>query len=77
MDTHWDRRPKAELLAELRKRRPVFGALEPGREPPVWHAEYAEADKQIREVLQDLYGMSDAEIDYAIESLNDYDDNDT
>ncbi len=67
-----------ELLKELKRLgRPVAGASPPGTKPPVWHAEYAEADKQIREVLQDLYGMSDAEIDYAIESLNDYDDNDT
>ena len=70
MDTHWAHRPKAELLEELRKRRPVAGALGPGREVPVLHAE---AGKQIREVLEDREGMTDAEIDEAIESLNDND----
>ncbi len=61
----WDRRPKAELIEELRNRRPVAGALGPGGEVPVWHDE---SNQQIRDVLKDRDGMTDAEIDEAIES---------
>ncbi len=55
----WDRRLKAELIEELRKRRPVAGAL------------HDESNQQIREVLKDRDGMTGAEIDDAIEALND------
>ena len=66
---------QSELLEKLRKlRRPMAGALGPGVKPPGLHAEDAAARKQMREELKKRYGMSDAEIDYAIESLNDYDD---
>jgi hypothetical protein len=61
----WDHRPKAELIEELRNRRPVAGALGPRGEVPVWHDE---SNQQIREVLKDRDGMTDAEIDEAIES---------
>ncbi len=65
----WDRRPKAELIAELwRNRYPVAGASSPGSELPAWEIE---KHRQIRAVLKDLHGMTDAEIDKAIESLND------
>ncbi len=56
-----------ELLEELGKLgRPVAGALPPGAEPPVWRKVTAQ---QIRDDLKNLYRMTDAEIDYAIESL--------
>ncbi len=61
----WDRRPTAELIEELRNRRPVAGALGPGGGVPVWHDE---SNQQIREVLKDRDGMTVAEIDEAIES---------
>jgi hypothetical protein len=43
----------------------VAGALGPRGEVPVWHDE---SNQQIREVLKDRDGMTDAEIDEAIES---------
>ncbi len=63
-----------ELLEELgRLGRPVAGALPPGAKPPALDTEDADARGQKREELK-RSGMTDAEIDYAIESLNDYDD---
>ena len=56
----WDHRPKAELIEELRNRRPVAGG-----EVPVRHDE---SNQQIREVLKDRDGMTVAEIEEAIES---------
>ncbi len=61
-----------ELLKELKKLgRPVAGALPPGAKPPRLHA--AEIRRQKQEELNKRYGMSDAQINDALESLNDND----
>ncbi len=61
----WADRPQSELIEELRNRKPVVGAQVPYRR--------MKTHRRIREVLKDRDGMTDAEIDKAIESLNDND----
>ncbi len=64
-----------ELLKELWKlrRRPMAGANGQGGEPSAWNIEES---RRLRAVLKKLYRMTDAEIQEAIESLDDNDDDD-
>ena len=63
-----------ELLKELKRLgRPVAGASPNGTKPPVLDIANADARRQIREELKKDYGMSDAQINDELESLNDND----
>ena len=67
----WAARPREELVQELRKRRrPMAGASGPGGEPSAWNID---VDREIRAVLKDRDGMTDAQINEAIESPSDND----
>ncbi len=63
-----------EELQRLQRRRPMAGASGQGGEPSVWNIDES---RRLRAVLKKLYRMTDAEIQEAIESLDDNDDNDT
>ncbi len=60
-----------EILKELQKlqrSRPMAGANGQGGEPSAWNID---GSRRLRAVLKKLYRMTDAEIDKAIEALND------
>ncbi len=68
---------QSELLKELQKlqrSRPMGSANGQGGEPSAWNIDEG---RRLRAVLKKLYRMTDAEIQEAIESLDDNDDNDT
>ncbi len=52
----------------------MVGANGQGGEPSAWNIDES---RRLRAVLKKLYRMTDAEIQEAIESLDDNDDNDT
>ncbi len=61
-----------ELLKELWKlrRRPMVAANGQGGEPSAWNIDEG---RRLRAVLKKLYRMTDAQINDALESLNDND----
>ncbi len=69
-----EQREILEELQRLRRRRPMAAANGRGDEPSAWNIDES---RRLRAVLKNLHRMTDAEIDEAIESLDDNDDNDT
>ncbi len=64
-----EQREILEELQRLRQRRPMAAANGRGGEPSAWNIEES---RRLRAVLKDL-GMTDAQINDALESLNDND----
>ena len=64
-----EQREILEELQRLRQRRPMAAANGQGDEPSAWNIEES---RRLRAILKDL-GMTDAQINDALESLNDND----
>ncbi len=64
-----EQREILEELQRLRQRRPMAAANGRGDEPSAWNIDES---RRLRAILKDL-GMTDAQINDALESLNDND----